>query len=92
MSKQLLDHLGMFALGKQQRRMRVAKGMEGDGGQSSSLEKRPVHIREKVSGSMGRPTVLGNTNPKSCHRSPTRTALLILAYLMAPKREVEAWG
>jgi hypothetical protein len=76
----------MFALGKQQRRGRVAKGMKGDRGQSSSLEKRPVHIREKVVRLHGPSDRVGKHQPEVLPQIAGRAALLILAYLMAPKR------
>ena len=40
---------------------------------------------------MGRPTVWKH-QPQVLPQIAGRTALLILAYLMAPKRDVEAWG
>jgi hypothetical protein len=82
----------MFALGKQQRCGRMTKGMKGDRGQSSSLEQRPVHIREKVARLHGPSDRVGKHQPEVLPQIAGRTALLILAYLMAPKREVEAWG
>ena len=85
MSKQLLDHLGMFALRQQQRCGRVAKGMKGDRGQSSSLEKRPVHIREKVARLHGPSDRVGKHQSEVLPQIAGRTALLILAYLMPPK-------
>jgi hypothetical protein len=82
----------MFALRQQQRRGRVAKSMKVTRGQSSSLEKRPVHIREKVARLHGPSDRVGKHQPEVLPQIAGRTALLILAYLMAPKREVEAWG
>ena len=41
---------------------------------------------------MGRPTGWETPTRGVLPQVAGRTALLILAYLMAPKREVEAWG
>jgi restriction system protein len=75
----------MLALRQQQRRGGVAKGMEGDGRQSSAVQEWTVHVGEEVAGLHGSSESVGKYQPEIVPEAAGRLTLPFLTGSMAQK-------